>query len=109
MDIATLSPELVRLVAIAFLEMRGKAEEVCRQHLAPLFASISEYLAANIENGRIRRLNPSIATVAIAMTVIAQPELAKLVGENPLSQLADREAIQEYSSFWLSVLVPDSR
>src|SRR3569833_493378 len=34
-DTATFSPELVRLVAVALLEVHGKAEEVCRQHLAP--------------------------------------------------------------------------
>lgn len=108
MDIATFSPELVRLIAIAFGEMKGRSEELCRERLAPLFASISEYLTENIESGRIRHVNPSIATVAMAITVIAQPELARLVGENSLSQLAVRDVIREYSRFWLNVLVPDS-
>lgn len=73
-DIATFSPEIVRLIAVAFLELRGKAEDVCREHLTPLFASICGYLSANIEGGKLRNLNPAIVTVAIALTVIAQPD-----------------------------------
>jgi len=105
-DIATLSPELVRLIAVAFLELRGRAEEVCREHLTPLFAAISGYLTRNIENGRVRNLNPAIVTAAIALTVIVQPELSKLVDGSRLSKLGGREAIDEYSAFWLNVLVP---
>ncbi len=105
-DIATYSPELVRLIAVAVLEMRGRAEEVCREHLTPLFEAISGYLSRNIESGRMRNLNPAIVTAAIALTVMAQPELSKLIDGNRMSQLGGREAIHEYSSFWLDVLVP---
>jgi AcrR family transcriptional regulator len=105
-DVATFSPELVRLIAVALLELRGPAVAVCREHLTPLFSAISDYLAKNIENGKVRNLNPSIVTAAIALTVIAQPELSKLVDGSPLSQLNGREAINEYSAFWLDVLVP---
>jgi len=105
-DVATFSPELVRLIAVAFLELRGKAEEVCRENLAPLFTAISGYLATNIESGKLRNLNPAIVTAAIALTVIAQPELSKLIDGSRLSQLGGRETIDEYSAFWLNVLVP---
>jgi AcrR family transcriptional regulator len=105
-DVTTFSPELVRLIAVALLELRGPAVAVCREHLTPLFSAISDYLAKNIENGKVRNLNPSIVTAAIALTVIAQPELSKLVDGSPLSHLDGREAINEYSAFWLNVLVP---
>ncbi len=105
-DIATYSPELVRLIAVAVLEMRGRAEEVCRENLTPLFEAISDYLSRNIESGKMRNLNPAIVTAAIALTVIAQPELSKLIDGNRLAKLGGREAIHEYSSFWLDVLVP---
>lgn len=105
-DIATYSPELVRLIAVAVLEMRGRAEEVCRENLTPLFEAISGYLSRNIESGKMRNLNPAIVTAAIALTVMAQPELSKLIDGNRLWQLGGREAIHEFSSFWLDVLVP---
>lgn len=105
-DVAILSPELIRLVAIAFLEVRGKAEEVCREHLAPLFSVIAEYLEANVVSGRVRQLDPIIMTTAIALTVIAQPELSKVIQGYRLSKLDSRRAVDEYVSFWLGALVP---
>jgi AcrR family transcriptional regulator len=105
-DAAIVSPELLRLIAIAFLEVRGKAEEVCREHLAPLFSTITEYLQANIVSGRVRHLDPTILTAAIALTVIAQPELAKVIQGFGLSKLDSRRAIVEYTNFWLGALVP---
>ena len=54
----------------------------------------------------MRNLNPSIVTAAIALTVIAQPELSRLIEGNRLSHLGGREAIDEYTAFWLHVLIP---
>lgn len=108
-DVVTFNPELMRLIAVALLELHGPAEEVCRDNLTPLFTAISDYLARSIESGRVRNLNPAIVTAALALTVIVQPELSKLVKGSPLSQLGSREAITEYSTFWLDVLVPSPR
>lgn len=105
-DAATYSPELVRLIGVAFLEVRGKVEGVCREHLSPLFSSIAEYLEANIKSGRIRNLNPAILTTAIALTIIAQPELSMFVDGHRNSRRDSRRTIDEYTAFWLSVLVP---
>lgn len=107
-DVATYSPEMIRLVGVALLELRGKAEDLCRENLSPLFAAISAYLSKNIETGTVRNLNPAIVTAAIALTVVVQPELSKLIEGNGLSHLGSREAIDEYSSFWLNVLVPSA-
>ena len=107
-DIATFSPELVRLIAVALLELRGRAEQTCRENLTPLFAAITNYLSRNIENGKLRNLDPAIVTAAIALTVIAQPEISKLIEGDRLTPRGSREAISAYSSFWLDVLVPAS-
>jgi AcrR family transcriptional regulator len=108
-DVVTYSPELMRLIAVALLELRGPAEEVCRENLTPVFNTISDYLSRNIESGKVRRLNPAIVTAALTLTVIMQPELSRLVDGSPLSKLTGREAINEYSEFWLNVLVPSPR
>jgi TetR/AcrR family transcriptional repressor of mexJK operon len=104
-DIVTYCPEMMRLIAVALVELRGPAEEICRENLTPLFTAISDYLTRSIESGTIRTLNPAIVTTALALTVIMQPELSKIFGSNPLSQLSGREAINRYSEFWLEVLV----
>jgi AcrR family transcriptional regulator len=106
MDTATYSPELVRLVAIALLEVRGKAEEVCRSHMSPLFTVITNDLQENVDTGSIRNLNPAIGTLGIALTVFAQPELSKLVEGCRLSSMDRREAVETYSQFWLGALLP---
>ena len=104
-DTATYSPELVRLIGIAFLEVHGNVENICRKHLSPLFSSIADYLEANIKAGRIRNLNPAILTTAIALTIIAQPELSRFFDGHHDSRLDSRRTIDEYTAFWLSVLV----
>jgi len=105
-DIATFSPELTKLVAVAFLELHGKAEDYCFEHLTPLFSSISAYLSTHMENGNLRSLNPSIATAAMALTALAQPELSKLLRGKARGRMAGRDSIDEYSRFWMKVLVP---
>jgi AcrR family transcriptional regulator len=105
-DTATFSPDLVRMIAVAFLEVRGRAEEACREHLTPLFTAISRYLEANIEQGRVRNLNPAIMTAGIALTVFAQPELSNLIDGCRLSKMDSRQAVEAYSAFWLGALVP---
>jgi AcrR family transcriptional regulator len=103
-DIVSFSPELVRLVGVAFLEVRGRAEEVCREHLTELFAAITDYLNANIETGKVRNLNPAIATMAMVLTTFAQLEFSRLIGGD-LSKLNSRQVIDEYADFWMYVLV----
>lgn len=104
-DVATFSPDLVRLIAVALLELRGRAEQMCRENLTPLFATITNYLSRNIESGKLRNLDPAIVTAAIALTVIAQPGLSKLIEGDRLSPKGSREAIHAYSAFWLDVLM----
>ena len=105
-DTATFSPDLVRLTAVAFLEVRGRAEEACREHLTPLFTAIAGYLEANAQRGRVRALNPAIMTAGIALTVFAQPELSNLIDGCRLSKLDTRQTLEAYSAFWLGALVP---
>jgi AcrR family transcriptional regulator len=104
-DAATFSPELVRMVAIALFEVRGSAEEICRKHMTPLFMTIANYLENNMEAGSIRRLNSTIMTLGIALTVFAQPEISKLIEGSRFSKLDTREVVERYSEFWLGVLL----
>jgi AcrR family transcriptional regulator len=105
-DIATFSPELVRLIAVALLELRGKGEAVCRENLTPLFSAITNYLSRTIESGKMRNLDPAIVTAAIALTVIAHPEISRLIEGQQPAPLRSREAISAYSNFWIDVLLP---
>ena len=105
-DTATFSPELVRMVAIALLEVRGRAGEVCREHMSPLFTAISSYLRRHIDAGNIRNLDPGILTMGIALTVFAQPELSNLIDGCCLAKLDSRAVMETYTRFWLDALMP---
>jgi AcrR family transcriptional regulator len=105
-DTTTISPELFKLVAIAFLELHGRAEDLCLEQLTPLFSAIARYLSGCMERGELRNLNPGIVAAAMALLVVAQPELSKLIAGTGFLRMSGRESIDEYTKFWLKVLVP---
>lgn len=105
-DTAILRPELLRLIAIAFIELRWKAAAVCHEYLSPIFSAVNCYLARNIETGKLRNVDPSLLTAALATSVMVHPEFTKLIAGAPPPYSDSREAIQIYTKFWLDVLVP---
>jgi AcrR family transcriptional regulator len=105
-DTAILKPELLRLIAVAFIELRWKAAAVCYEYLSPIFSAVNHYFASNIESGKLRDVDPSLLTAALATTVMLHPEFTKLIAGAPPPYSDSREAIQVYTKFWLDVLVP---
>ncbi len=105
-DTTILKPELLRLIAVAFIELRWKAATVCYEYLSPIFSAVNRYLAKNIESGKLRNVDPSLLTAALATTVMVHPEFAKLIPGAPAPYADSGEAIQVYARFWLDVLVP---
>jgi AcrR family transcriptional regulator len=105
-ETVTFKPQLLCLIAVALIELRWKAESVCHQYLSPIFSAFNLYLAKNIENGRIRNLDPRMITSALAMTVMVHPELSRLVSGTPPPHSDSRDAIRAYTKFWLDVLAP---
>lgn len=107
-ETVTFKPQLLCLIAVALIELRWKAESICQQHLSPAFASFTRYLARNIETGRIRNLDPRMITSALAMTVIVDPDLSRLVSGAPPPHPDSRDAVRAYTKFWLDILTPQS-
>jgi AcrR family transcriptional regulator len=97
-------PEALNLIAAAFIERRWKAEAYCMEYLAPIFAAVRDYIAKGIERGRLRALDPSIVTAALMTTVLAHTKFWFLVGGGPLPYADSREAVQEFSKFWIALL-----
>lgn len=103
-DTAILRPELIRLVAIAFVELHWKAETVFTEYLSPSFDAVNSYLADNIEKGKMRALDASLLTAAIASSVILHPELGKVIGG--ATHYVDRKkAVHAYTKFWMELLL----
>lgn len=103
-DILNYSPELLRLIAVALVEMQWKADIFCDECLTPAFSAISKYLAINVKNGRIRNLDPTMVTAALTTMVFVHPWLSRLIDGDKLSYADSRDAGRAYSRFWLDVL-----
>jgi AcrR family transcriptional regulator len=108
-DTVSLSPELVWLILVAFLEVHGDSEKICREHLAQLLTAIDDYLKTHIQAGRIRNVNSAIVTVAMAMSVFVQPEISRIIGWSQFQALNSRQILNEYSAFWVNALISPSR
>lgn len=99
-----LNPEMLRLLAIAFIELRSKGEAVFAERLLPSFAALNRYLMTNIQKGKLRALDSSLLTVALS-SVLLHPELGRLIGGMP-PYTNRREAVRTFTMFWLDLLVP---
>lgn len=105
-DTTNYRPELLRLIAVAFIELHAKADEFCLEYLAPLFSAINRYLEVNIRSGKIRDVDPTILTSALIMTVLTHPGIYSLIdGKKPVYSNS-QEAHRAYGRFWLTLVVP---
>jgi AcrR family transcriptional regulator len=105
-DTLTYKPELLRMIAIAFLELHWRSEIFGNEFLTPVFSQISRYLEINIRDGRLRGLDPAILTAALLMTSLLHPGIARLIGGTGAGVSNHPEAANSYAAFWLDLLVP---
>jgi AcrR family transcriptional regulator len=108
-DIRNYSPEALRLIAVALLEMQWKVDIFCDECLSPTFSTISRYFAANVKNGKVRNLDPTMVTAALTAMVLAYPWLSRLIDDGKTSYPDDRDVSRAYTRFWLDVLTPANR
>jgi AcrR family transcriptional regulator len=104
-DTVNYRPELLRLIAVAFLELHPKAEAFSREHFSPALSAISHYLEMNIAGGKIRALDPKMLTAALVMTGLMHPGISRLIDDNS-SRLNSLEAHRVHARFWLDLIVP---
>jgi AcrR family transcriptional regulator len=105
-DTVNYRPELLRLISVAFIELRTKADEFCQEQLSPVFSTINHYFEMNIRSGKIRDLDPTILTSALIMTVLTHPGIYNLIDGNKPVYSSSLEAHRAYARFWLDLLTP---
>ncbi len=105
-DTVSYKPELLRMIVVAFLELHWKAEVFGNEYLSPVLSQFSQYLDANIKEGKLRGLDPTILTAAVMMTTLMHPGIFKLIrSDTPLFRNSP-EAGRAYARFWLDLLSP---
>jgi AcrR family transcriptional regulator len=105
-DLVSYRPELLRLIAVAFVELEWKAEAFCQEHLAPELSAINQYFRMNMKSGRIRDLDPSMLTAALMTTALMHPGISKLIEGNNPAYSNSLEAGRAHARFWLELLTP---
>ncbi len=105
-DATVLNPDLLPLMAVAFLERRSKAREVCRESLKPILAAVNRYLAVHIDECKLRTLEPTLITAAIVATAWMHPMLLELNDGNGAPHSTNRDTIRALSRFWIDALAP---
>jgi AcrR family transcriptional regulator len=105
-DTINYQPELLRLIAIAFVELHTKAGRYCLEYLAPVFSTINHYLEMNSKSGKIRDLDFTMLTSALIMTGLMHPGIYSLIEGNKPVYSNNLEAHRAYSKFWLDLIVP---
>jgi AcrR family transcriptional regulator len=96
-------PELVRLLYVSGLELRG-ADEIYRKHFGAIFDSVSSYVKRSSQRGAICDIDPYIATLAFAGTAMVHSNLFELFMGHELPFANVQQASTAYSKFWLSML-----
>lgn len=105
-ETANCKPEIIRLIAVAFVELEGKAEAICRDLISPLFSEIAQYLAVVVEKGDVVNVDPSLLAASLMSMALVQPQLSKLIGVEKEVGSQGRDIANVYSKFWLVVLSP---
>lgn len=105
-DAVTQDTEVLRLIAVACLELEGKAEMLLPDLLSPIFSEISNYLAVSVEKGEVLEVDPLLLTLSLMAMVLMHSQLSKLTDGSNSSQTSNQNAVRECSKFWLDVLSP---
>lgn len=107
-DTVNYRPELLRLVAVAFLEMNAKAGRFCTEHFSPVISAIHCYLETSTREGKIRELEPTMLTSALIMTALTHRGISSLIGGSNGASANGMEAHRAQTRFWLDLLATGS-
>jgi len=97
-------PEMIRLISIAWLELSGKSDRMFREFLTPIVSLIVKYLTKNVKNKKLRDVDPTILTAAIAASIVAHNGVLNVLDGEAADFSNSKQAITAYIDFWLAIL-----
>jgi AcrR family transcriptional regulator len=99
--------DVIRLTAIAILELPKPADDLCSDLISPFFAGISRYLATSVEKGDIKAVDSTLLASSLMAMVLIHPHVAKLANSTlPTPSDSWDGVVNAYSKFWLGLLAP---
>lgn len=105
-DVATYTPQTIKLIVIACLEVHGAAEEMCSTRLGAIFREITVYLNTNMKAGRLRSVNPDLVAATMALSAIAQTAIQRFHPAQTETYAKVQKTLDEFTAFWKTVLIP---
>jgi AcrR family transcriptional regulator len=104
-ETAARRPEVLRLIAIAFVELQSKAEMQCKQLLSPVLSEFSHYLVRSIAKGEVLEVDPSLLIASLTAMAFVHPQFARFTEGHHVP--ADTQGtVKAYSKFWFDMLAP---
>jgi len=100
------NPAVIRLIAVAFVELHGNADALCRDLILPVFSEICQYLAESVQKGEVVEVDPILLVASLLSMVLIHPQLARLIDSAQTTAVDSRATVNAYSKFWLDVLSP---
>jgi AcrR family transcriptional regulator len=107
-ETSTYHPEVLKLLGISLLELRPRGELVWRQQLGPIFQAVVAYLKNCVTNGSLKPIDISISAIGLFAVVLGHQRMYKLLTGSPSPYANAADAVTAYSTYWLSVLLPES-
>jgi AcrR family transcriptional regulator len=105
-DVLNYSPDVLRLIAVALLEMQWKADAFSNECLTPAFSAISRYMAGVLKKKQMHNVDPVMITAAIITTVLVYPWFSRHTLSSSVAYADSRAAQRAYTNFWLGILSP---
>lgn len=106
--VANSEPDLVRLLAVGFTELRPQTEIIAREAFTLAFRQVRDYFSRCIERGAMRRVDPAITAIALITTAMSHFSLSFVVTGVSQPYANPDEAILAHGNYWLGVLLPAS-
>jgi AcrR family transcriptional regulator len=97
-------PELLRLIAVAFIELRAGAFQFSREYISPIVSAINRYLEVTAESGQVRSLDSTITTTALVTVALLHPGILRMMDSKGEPYADSHEAAQAYTKFWLDAV-----
>jgi hypothetical protein len=86
------------------VELSGKSDRMFREFLTPIVSLIVKYLTKNVKNKKLRDVDPTILTAAIAASIVAHNGVLNVLDGEAADFSNSKQAITAYIDFWLAIL-----